>query len=153
MVPWMHIQAQNPLQQHAHHLKVSLHPESSEPHPRSSGRAEHREPAEDKETKGKGSLQENHSIKRWLHLPLTDLFALHHAGELWATHIRKLLLLNGRKGNPKCSELSTVSRQGKKKDPANLPHPYKLVFSITHGFVQKGIYCTLLSLKVSWLNK
>lgn len=55
--------------------------------------AEHGEPAEDeKAKKSEEAQQEKHSMQRRLLLPLTSLFALHRAGEVWAVHLRKWLL-------------------------------------------------------------
>lgn len=66
--------------------------QKTQPQRRRGGRAEHGEPAEDEDAKkGEGALQENRAIQRRLHLPLTSLFALHHAGEVRAVHLRKLL--------------------------------------------------------------
>jgi len=54
---------------------------------------EYRDPAEDEEAEqGEGALQENRSVQRWSHLPLTGVFALHHAGEVGAARLRKLPL-------------------------------------------------------------
>lgn len=54
--------------------------------------AEHGEAAEDEEAKkNEEAQQEKHSLQRRLLLPSTSLSVLHHAGEVWAVHLRKWL--------------------------------------------------------------